>query len=213
MFAPATELSKQMIEGIKSMISNVVDKAREIVDNFRQKIVDKAGELVNAGYNLVVGIWNGISNAAQWLWDQIAGFASGIVSKFKAFLGIRSPSKVMRDQIGLMVGRGVGLGILDAIPDVEKAVGAVNDAIMGSEFDIPAVGVSGVTAGAVAGGVQGLGAAGGLVAAGAGAGSAREQYSPHITIEFTGDLAQLGRLLQPVITAEGVRIGGNLVTA
>jgi hypothetical protein len=41
----------------------------------------------------------------------------------------------------------------------------------------------------------------------------REQYSPHITIEFTGDLAQLGRLLQPVITAEGTRIGGDLIMA
>lgn len=211
MFAPATELIKQMIEGIKSMISSVVDKAREIVDNFKQKIVDKAGELVSVGYNLVVGIWNGISNAAQWLWDQIAGFASGIVSKFKAFLGIRSPSTVMRDQIGLMIGRGVGEGILDAIPDVEKAVDAMSDAA--TAVDIPSYNV---TAPKITGGLrpaQSWGAAGGLFAAGAGAGSAREQYSPHITIEFTGDLAQLGRLLQPVITAEGVRIGGNLVTA
>lgn len=208
MFAPATELIKQMIEGIKSMISSVVDKAREIVDNFRQKIVDKASELVNAGYNLVVGIWNGISNAAQWLWDQIAGFASGIVSKFKAFLGIRSPSTVAEREIGLMFGLGIGKGLLDAIPEVKKAVSAVNDALISSEFDAPAVGVS-----ASAATSMGASDTSGLFAVGAGTGSAREQYSPHITIEFTGDLAQLGRLLQPVITAEGVRIGGNLVTA
>lgn len=207
MFAPAAELIKQMIEGIKSMISSVVDKAREIVDNFRQKIIDKASELVNAGYNLVVGIWNGISNAAQWLWDQIAGFASGIVSKFKAFLGIRSPSKVMRDQVGLMIGRGVGFGIMDAIPDVEKAVGAVNDAIMGTEFDVPAVGVSGVVA---SGNIPGTSS---LVGTRSSGGAQSGVYSPHITIEFTGDLAQLGRLLQPVISSEGVRIGGDLVTA
>lgn len=207
MFAPATELIKQMIEGIKSMISSVVDKAREIVDSFRQMVVDKASELVSAGYNLVVGIWNGISNAAQWLWDQIAGFASGIVSKFKSFLGIRSPSKVMRDQVGLMIGRGVGFGIMDAIPDVEKAVGAVNDAIMSTEFDVPTVGVSGV---AVGGNVPGTSS---LVGTRSSGGAQGGVYSPHITIEFTGDLAQLGRLLQPVISSEGVRIGGDLVTA
>ena len=211
MFAPATELIKQMISGISSMISSVVDKAREIVDNFRQKVVDKAGELVNAGYNLVVGIWNGISDAAGWLWDQIAGFASGIVSKFKAFLGIRSPSTIMRDQVGLMVGLGVGEGIMDSLPAVEKAVGAMNDAI--TDVEVPSYNV---TAPKIGGGLrpgQSWGAAGGLVAAGAGAGSMREQYTPHITIEFTGDLAQLGRLLQPVITAEGTRIGGDLIMA
>lgn len=208
LWTAAKELIHQLAEGLMKHHMELIKKQKEIIDKVKTAITDKVRDFLDAGTQLVKGIWNGISNAAQWLWDQIAGFASGIVSKFKAFLGIRSPSKVMRDQIGLMIGRGVGFGIMDAIPDVEKAVGAVNDAIMSTEFDIPAVGVSGATAASM--GVSGTS---GLFAAGAGAGSTREQYSPHITIEFTGDLAQLGRLLQPVISAEGVRIGGNLVTA
>ena len=73
---------------------------------------------------MVEGIWNGISGAASWLWDQIVGFGGDVVNWFAGVFGIHSPSRVMRDEIGKML----GLGMVEGIEDSREAVlGAVRD--------------------------------------------------------------------------------------
>lgn len=51
-------------------------------------------QLANVGVQLINGLWSGIKGTADWLWNQIKGFFSGILKNIKAFLGIKSPSKV-----------------------------------------------------------------------------------------------------------------------
>ena len=65
-------------------------------------------------------MWNGISNAAQWVWDKISGFCSGIVDKIKGFFGIHSPSKVFADEVGKFLALGLGEGFDDNLGKVYK---------------------------------------------------------------------------------------------
>jgi phage-related protein len=69
----------------------------------------------------VTGLWDGISSMGEWLWDQITGFAGGILEGFQDAFGIASPSKVMRDSVGKYLAEGLGVGFTDNIPEIGKA--------------------------------------------------------------------------------------------
>lgn len=91
----------QVINAIKSGFSNV-----------------NWGEL---GANIVNGIKNGLMSLAGSLWDAACNLAKGALDRAKSFLGIHSPSRVFRDQVGKNVALGMALGI-------ERNTGAVVDA-------------------------------------------------------------------------------------
>ena len=65
--------------------------------------------MINAGSNLLHGLWEGISGAASWLWEKVSGWASSLVSGIKDFFGIHSPSTVFAE-IGGNMADGVGVG-------------------------------------------------------------------------------------------------------
>ena len=63
------------------------------------------------GKDLVTGLWNGITNKFSWLTSKIKGFASSVTNKLKSFFGIKSPSRVMRDEVGKHLAEGIAVGI------------------------------------------------------------------------------------------------------
>lgn len=67
--------------------------------------------MFNIGKNIVKGIWRGIKNAKDWLIDKVKSFASGIKDGIKDALDIRSPSRVMADEVGRYIAEGIGVGI------------------------------------------------------------------------------------------------------
>ena len=83
--------------------------------------------MLNIGKNIVEGIWNGISNAGQWLWSKISGFCSNIVKNIKNFFGIKSPSKVFNQEVGRYLALGLGEGFDDNLGKVYKQMRATVD--------------------------------------------------------------------------------------
>lgn len=83
------------------------------IESFFTKIKELPNKMKEIGKNIVTGIWEGIKSAGQWFKDKLQGFTSGIVSNVKGFLGIHSPSKLFRDEIGAMLSEGMALGIED----------------------------------------------------------------------------------------------------
>lgn len=82
-------------------------------------IGDFGSMLVNAGRDLLSGLWQGIQNGAAWLRDRIFDFFGSLIPGWvKDILGIRSPSRVFRDQIGRHIPGGVAEGIDKGIPGV-----------------------------------------------------------------------------------------------
>ena len=80
------------------------------------------------GRNLVVGLWNGIVSLADWLWQSVSGWISGIWNGIKDFFGIHSPSKQM-GWIGEMLVKGMAESIdenadeaVDAAENMSKGV-------------------------------------------------------------------------------------------
>lgn len=118
------DILMNLITGIIKTIPDLVASLPQIINAIIDGIGNLMGGIVDIGKNIVEGIWQGIQDMAVWIKDKVTGFFSGIVDGVKNFLGIRSPSKLFRDEIG----RNIGLGVAEGIEDSEDdAVKAAND--------------------------------------------------------------------------------------
>lgn len=98
--------------------------ARAIVTAIENIIKGLPGKMKTIGSDLVKGLWNGIKDMKSWVIDKIEGFGDDVLKGIKDFFGIKSPSRVMRDEVGKMLAEGVGVGFSDSIGGVMKDVNA-----------------------------------------------------------------------------------------
>lgn len=124
-------LIQGMIDGIKNMMSKLKDMAGKIVDVFKEL----PKKVIDIGKNIIEGVWNGMSSATDWIKQKITGWVGDVLSFFKTLFGIKSPSTVMRDLIGVNLGKGVAEGIEDSIPAVEDAMGDMSSIIEAPQFE------------------------------------------------------------------------------
>lgn len=96
-----------------------VNSAKQLVDSVVDTVEAIPGKMLDIGRHIVEGLWQGIINAKNWFMRQVNGFFSGIVDGAKAALGIHSPSRVMRDQVGKWIMPGVSVGIDETMPDLK----------------------------------------------------------------------------------------------
>lgn len=101
--------------GITSTVSNGVNSVMNTVRGIGGKIkgaFSNAGSwLTSAGKNIIQGLINGIKNAIGNAVAAVKGAASSIVNAAKSALGIHSPSRVFRDEVGKMIPAGLGVGV------------------------------------------------------------------------------------------------------
>lgn len=136
--------------GLWDKIKGVVSGAWEGI----KKIFSGIGDWFSGiGTNIVEGIWKGIEGGFDWLKKKITGWVGDVVKFLKKLFGIQSPSKVMRDKIGVFLGEGVGEGILKSMPNVKKDISKFGDFI-GNNLGGIKTGLSGV-GGVVTGGKGG----------------------------------------------------------
>lgn len=125
------ELVKAMPKIIKSLISAIPKIVVSIIAAFNKM----GSKYLEIGLNMIKGIWNGIKNAGKWLMDKIKGFLGGVVDGIKDFLGIKSPSRLMRDEVGKMMALGMYQGFKDNNPmaqikkDLATGVGSLQSSI------------------------------------------------------------------------------------
>lgn len=144
----ATANLNSAMAALGAIAEPIITKLKQLAAELLQEITQFAslgGEMINAGANLLHGLWEGISGAASWLWEKVSGWASSLVSGIKDFFGIHSPSTVFAE-IGGNMADGVGVGFTDNMGGVEgdmtaamggagaltaaEAVNAVNNGII-----------------------------------------------------------------------------------
>ena len=129
------EWFSQLPSKIWSYLTQAIQRAGEFANNMRNK-ASEAGrwfsdtlinivsqipsKMINIGKNIVQGVWNGIQSMASTFTNNVKNFFSGIVNSAKSALGIHSPSREMRDEVGKWIPAGVGVGIERAMPDLER---------------------------------------------------------------------------------------------
>ncbi len=85
--------------------------------------------MAQIGSNIVTGIWNGICSGWRWLVDSVKNLANSLFQGVKDALGINSPSKLFAEGVGQWIPPGIGVGIEDAMPDLEKQLDGEMEAL------------------------------------------------------------------------------------
>lgn len=137
--------------GIVGTVSNMVGRVGSVVSGIggtvRSAVSGAGSWLVNAGRNIIQGLINGITGMVGSLYSSITNALSGLVDKAKNALGIHSPSRVFRDEVGVMVGRGMALGIDDSAHVVSRSMDSLVSTMSLSDADWSKTGRLNVTAG------------------------------------------------------------------
>ena len=126
---------------IRSAWSGVTSFFSGVVSNISRAFQQLPSSMSSIGKNIVQGLWNGINSMVGWITKKVKGFTDSVVGKFKDFFGIKSPSTVMRDQVGKYIGQGVGEGISSQAGYIQNAV----------EDVMPTITMPGMTIGSAAG--------------------------------------------------------------
>lgn len=116
------DILTNLIEGIIGAIPQLVAALPQIIEAIVSGIGALLGSIVDVGKMIVEGIWQGITNAGSWLVGKITGWFNGVVGSVKKFLGIASPSKLFRDEIGANMALGIGEGWDDEYDRVRKSI-------------------------------------------------------------------------------------------
>lgn len=137
--------------GIVGTVSNMVGRVGSVVSGIggtvRSAVSGAGSWLVSAGRNIIQGLINGITGMVGSLYSSITNALSGLVDKAKNALGIHSPSRVFRDEVGVMVGRGMALGIDDSAHVVSRSMDSLVSTMSLSDTDWSKTGRLNVTAG------------------------------------------------------------------
>ena len=100
----------------------------------------------SVGLNIITGIATGIAGAAGRLVTAAVDAANNALNWVKRKLGIHSPSRVFRDQVGEMIGEGMAVGIDESASKVRKAAGRLTG-ILPSQDASYSVGVANASRG------------------------------------------------------------------
>ena len=146
-----TNLAVGFVNSIPELLGQIPGMIAQIIDAFLS--VDWG----SVGMNIITGIASGISGAVGNLIDAALGAAGDALEAVKGWLGIESPSKRARDEIGRYIPAGIGVGIRQGTGGMLRDARTMADDLMGSiRRDVGAVSLSvdGEWPGCAGGGVR-----------------------------------------------------------
>ena len=137
----APSMIGRFVSGVISSLPQIINAGIQIIGSLASGLVSAVPNLIgqipgivsqvftafttadwgSIGSNIISGICSGISGAAGWLWDTLTGALGGLVDSALEFLGIHSPSTVMRDLVGQWIPKGIGVGIEKGEPSMLRS--------------------------------------------------------------------------------------------
>lgn len=109
---------------VKALAAGVAQLARaglNLAKSAINAVKNKAGDMISAGANFVKGFVKGITGAIGGAVRAAANMAKSALNAAKSALGIHSPSRVMKKEVGYYTAAGMAVGILDNLKLVTDA--------------------------------------------------------------------------------------------
>ena len=107
--AAGFDLVVSLISGIGNAAPDLLAGAGKLLQNVGKAVKDINWKQL--GKDIVNGLINGIGAMGNALWNAAKSIAKSALKAIKSALGIASPSKVMRDEVGKWIPSGVAVGI------------------------------------------------------------------------------------------------------
>ena len=125
---------------VSNGVNNVINFVRDIPNKIKSFFSNAGSLLLDAGRQIINGLIRGITSAVSGAISAVKNAVGSIIDGAKSLLGIASPSKVFRDEIGKYIPEGLAIGIERSTPDATKAIQGMTDSLMVSAnplADIP----------------------------------------------------------------------------
>ena len=103
------QILAELIAGFLSMMGDWITLGSDLVQDMWNTITET--DWLSLGSNIISGIANGIVNGAGAIVSAAQDAASRALNAAKNFLGIHSPSRVFRDEVGKMIPQGMAVGV------------------------------------------------------------------------------------------------------
>lgn len=128
----------ELASGLIRAIPNLVGKIPQIISAIKDAFLSV--DWISVGVNIIKGIASGVASASGQLVDAAVSAATDALNWVKSKLGIHSPSRVFRDQVGKNMALGIGVGFEDNIPykDMEKQANKMVSRIQGAAIGVTA---------------------------------------------------------------------------
>ncbi|MGO4143718.1 tape measure protein [Paenarthrobacter sp. YAF11_1] len=136
---------RNITNGVSGFISGFLGFFNDLPGKIMGALSGASTWLLDVGKNIVQGLINGAKGMIDSAVNAIKDVGGAMLDGVKGFLGIKSPSRRFRFEVGQQVGEGARLGILDKVKSVAEAAKQL--------VTVPSVGGARVSGGA--GGPQG----------------------------------------------------------
>ena len=105
----------QTVSKVASWGTNLASKGKEAAKKLFDAVINKVkeipGKLKSIGSDIVKGLWNGINDMTGWIASKIKGFGKSVTDGLKKFFKIKSPSRLMAEEVGRWLPEGIAVGI------------------------------------------------------------------------------------------------------
>lgn len=122
-----------------SMASGALRAGQQFLSNLVNTLASIPGRMVPIGSQIVQGIINGITGSIGQVGSAILGGVKDAIADVKNMLGIHSPSRLFRDQIGRNIGLGLAQGISNSQAAVMASMNDMASDIASTRFTTPDV--------------------------------------------------------------------------
>ncbi|MET9071768.1 phage tail tape measure protein [Streptomyces sp. NPDC004232] len=143
------DVKKLVTQGLHDVVSTI----KSVASSF-------GNLLLSAGKDLIRGLINGVESMGGALFGSLKSLAGGALKAAKDALGIGSPSKLFRDEVGKWIPHGIAAGVVEhgyvAMRAVTKVTSGLPTALSRGAGSL----TTSLTAGGFAGGLVGAAAAG-----------------------------------------------------
>lgn len=121
------------------MASGALRAGQQFLSNLVNTLASIPGRMVSIGSQIVQGIINGITGSIGKVGSAILGGVKDAIANVKNMLGIHSPSRLFRDQIGRNIGLGLAQGISNSQAAVMASMNDMASGVASTRFTTPDV--------------------------------------------------------------------------
>lgn len=109
--AAGVQINVALVNGMLSAIGQLISAVPSVIGALVSAFGSMLGQFVSIGGNIIAGIGSGILNGITGLVGTAIEACKSLTDKVKDFFGIHSPSHLMRDEVGVMLIKGIEVGM------------------------------------------------------------------------------------------------------
>lgn len=131
------DLIVALATGLPKAIPQLVMAIPQIITSIISALMEQ--DWLQVGIDILRGIADGLVEGVSFIWDKICEMGEKIMDSVKSFFGIKSPSRLFRDEVGTYLAQGIGVGFEDEMEkvtrDMQRAVPSDFDTVVNADIN------------------------------------------------------------------------------